>query len=183
MAARTVHGRKVPESQRPLPGCRWGRARKANVNGSTGLAPEKTPYAHDREKREERGRARQRTETAIRRFCLECQGKTALRVLECRDVGCPLYALRLGPGKRRDSAPEEKSEANAKPVHEEHPARAVRRYCMNCCGGLRREVRACEAGASCALWLFRHGVTPEKRKQGMLRFFSWKQLWLPGVHP
>lgn len=173
--AHTIYKKGVPESQRPLPGCRLGHSHKK----AGAVSKKAVMRAVDDEKQD---RARVRTQTAIRRFCLECQGKAPLRVQECRDTACPLYSLRLGPEKQRAKGKtNDRKNPCAESMGKEHPARAVRRYCMNCCGGIRREVRACAAGASCSLWLFRHGITPEKRKQGMLRFFSWKQLCLPGV--
>ena len=174
MAKRTVHGKSVSAMPASLSACRKNTAHKPDEEADAAHSLEKTT---GREKDE---RSRLRAKTAIRRFCLACQGKAPLRVLECRDAACPLYALRLGPAKDTHAAFDAEQETPAELFAREHPVRAVRRYCMCCCGGIRAEIRTCEA-RNCALWPFRHGITPEKRKRDMPRFSCRKQLRLPGI--
>lgn len=102
--------------------------------------------------------------TAIRSFCFACQGRSAARVNACDDADCPLHAYRLG------------EEADAPP----DALRAVRRYCLICCGGERREVRSCAAKGGCALWSYRFGVSPCVYRRVKARFFAPRQFTLPG---
>lgn len=181
MAKCAAHGKPSQTRQMTFPCLRRTCGHKKNKKVEHSLSLKKISLAENSGKGCER--ARLGTEMAIRRFCLECQGKMSLRVLKCSDISCPLYALRLGPERRTPVLSDLELGQPAKThISDEHPARAIRRYCMTCCGGIRSEVRTCEARENCALWLFRHGVTPEKRKEVLLRLSSQKQLWLPGIY-
>ena len=101
---------------------------------------------------------------AIRSFCFACQGRSAARVSACDDADCPLHAYRQGGEEMLDKA----------------PLRAVRRYCLVCCGGERREARSCAAREGCALWSYRFGVSPCVYRRVKARFFTPQQFTLPG---
>ncbi len=134
------------------------------------------------------------TLAAIRSFCFACQGRSAARVNACDDADCPLHACRLGEktGHSEDSAERsfteqdfagqtlEKQESAAQDSRSENPLRAVRRYCLVCCGGERREVRSCAAKGGCALWSYRFGVSPCVYRRVKARFFAPRQFTLPG---
>lgn len=111
---------------------------------------------------------------AIRLKCLDCSAGSYKEVRECpcyEDNGsiqkCPLYPYRLG--KR----PKEK--VNSTPI------KAIRKYCLWCCGGSRKEVRECPV-FDCPLWKFRFGKNPnyKKRVKDVFKnmFFSKKSLLL-----
>lgn len=108
--------------------------------------------------------------TAIRQFCLECQGASAKAVRACADRHCPLWDWRLA------SLPDEPC-----PVPEDEAGRqalrAIRRQCMLCAGD-RGEVRACAAREVCVLWRYRFGVRPQTYKLVRRRFFAPKPLSL-----
>ena len=105
-----------------------------------------------------------KTLAAIRGFCFACQGRSAARVNACADTDCPLHAFRLG----------------GEDLLENGPLRAVRRYCLICCGGERRETRSCAARHGCALWSYRFGVSPCVYRRVKARFFAPRQFSLPG---
>lgn len=44
------------------------------------------------------------------------------------------------------------------------PVRAIRRKCLDCCGGYEREVRECELD-DCPLWDYRLGKNPSRKKR------------------
>ena len=108
--------------------------------------------------------------TAIRRFCLDCQGASARGVRSCADSRCPLWPWRLAlrPGEE-SPAPMETAARQA--------LRAIRRQCL-CCAGARADVRACVAREDCALWHFRFGVRPGTYRAVRRRFFAPKPLRL-----
>ena len=106
---------------------------------------------------------------ALRTFCLQCQGEHPSFVRDCMDVACPLHAFRLPESQHIDPLAG-------------RSVRAVRRQCLLCAGD-RREVRACGAGESCALWAYRFGVLPSTYKRVTARIKSPKTLWLPGFAP
>jgi hypothetical protein len=147
---------------------------------------------------------------AIRRFCLDCQGGVAREVRLCPDTGCGLYAWRLAGiltggagGGKHDSAGDHDPDAapmaealagrpatdplpGALPLivqtlPDERPVRAVRRYCIACCGGERAEVRTCDARDRCALWSYRFGVLPETYRRVKARLTGPRTLVLPGL--
>ncbi len=147
---------------------------------------------------------------AIRRFCLDCQGGVAREVRLCPDTGCGLYAWRLAGiltggtgGGRHDPAGDHDPDAaplGGAPVGrpatdplpgalplivqtlpDERPVRAVRRYCIACCGGERAEVRTCDARDRCALWSYRFGVLPETYRKVKARLTGPRTLVLPGL--
>ena len=109
--------------------------------------------------------------TAIRRFCLECQGSSPRSVRCCPDGQCPLWAWRLAvlPGE----IPQREEKADALRA----AFRAVRRQCL-ACAGHRRDVRACPAREDCPLWSCRFGVHPKTYKAVRRRFFAPRTLSL-----
>ena len=129
------------------------------------------------------------TLVAIRSFCFACQGRSAARVNACDDVCCPLHRCRLGeksaPGQvfgEQNSGEQDFEEQNCakQDFAPENPLRVVRRYCLICCGGERREVRSCAAKDGCALWSYRFGVSPRVYRRVKARFFAPRQFTLPG---
>lgn len=95
---------------------------------------------------------------AIRLRCLDCSGYSIKEVKECacnKDAGaiqeCPLYPYRLG---RR---PKEKPKYT--------PIKAIRKYCLWCCAGSRKEVRECRI-KNCSLHYYRQGKNPKRKKKG-----------------
>ncbi len=69
----------------------------------------------------------------------------------------------------------------AQTLPDERPVRAVRRYCIACCGGERAEVRTCDARDRCALWSYRFGVLPETYRKVKARLTGPRTLVLPGL--
>ncbi len=152
-----------------------------------------------------------KTIRAIRRFCLDCQGGVAREVRLCPDRGCGLYAWRLAGivaggsngGGRHDHAGDGDADTDpvagastgssggnplpgalpliAQTLPDERPVRAIRRYCIACCGGERAEVRTCDARDRCALWSYRFGVLPETYRKVKARLTGPRTLVLPGL--
>lgn len=108
--------------------------------------------------------------TAIRQFCLECQGASGKAVRACADRHCPLWDWRLAL-LADGSCPVPEAEAGCQAL------RAIRRQCMLCAGD-RQEVRACAAREVCVLWRYRFGVRPQTYKAVRRRFFAPKPLSL-----
>lgn len=71
-------------------------------------------------------------------------------------------------------------EGSAPGVGATEPLRAIRRFCMVCCGG-RANVRACDARDVCPLWSFRFGVQPETFRRVKARQHGPRVLVLPGL--
>lgn len=69
----------------------------------------------------------------------------------------------------------------AQTLPDERPVRAIRRYCIACCGGERAEVRTCDARDRCALWSYRFGVLPETYRRVKARLTGPRTLVLPGL--
>lgn len=69
----------------------------------------------------------------------------------------------------------------AQTLPDERPVRAIRRYCVACCGGERSEVRTCDARDRCALWSYRFGVLPETYRRVKARLTGPRALVLPGL--
>ena len=69
----------------------------------------------------------------------------------------------------------------AQTLPDERPVRAIRRYCIACCGGERAEVRTCDARDRCALWSYRFGVLPETYRKVKARLTGPRTLVLPGL--
>lgn len=69
----------------------------------------------------------------------------------------------------------------AQTLPDERPVRAIRRYCLSCCGGEREEVRTCDARDRCALWSYRFGVLPETYRRVKARLTGPRTLVLPGL--
>lgn len=69
----------------------------------------------------------------------------------------------------------------AQTLPDERPVRAIRRYCIACCGGERAEVRTCDARDRCALWSYRFGVLPETYRKVKARLTGPRALVLPGL--
>lgn len=110
--------------------------------------------------------------TAVRRFCLDCQGGSSRLVRSCPDDSCPLWAWRLV------ALPTEASPEGSNKIQSSRAAmRVVRRQCMACAGG-RREVRFCSAKGDCPLWSWRFGVRPQTYKDVRRRFFAPRALSL-----
>jgi hypothetical protein len=103
---------------------------------------------------------------AIRRFCIACQGGSAVMVRGCDDTSCALYVWRLG---------EEQPQAGRSGVQ------AIRCHCLTCSGGERAEVRRCAARETCALWSFRFGCSPETWRRVRARKRGAQPLLLPGI--
>lgn len=82
------------------------------------------------------------------------------------------------PATAADDTPE--GEASAPDVGATEPLRAIRRFCMVCCGG-RGNVRACDARDVCPLWSFRFGVQPETFRRVKARQHGPRVLVLPGL--
>ncbi|BFR47130.1 restriction endonuclease [Nitratidesulfovibrio sp. HK-II] len=151
-----------------------------------------------------------KTIRAIRRFCLDCQGGVAREVRLCPDTGCGLYAWRLAGivaggvnAGKHDPTGDGDADANpaagdpvdpsagdplpgalpliAQTLPDERPVRAIRRYCVACCGGERSEVRTCDARDRCALWSYRFGVLPETYRRVKARLTGPRALVLPGL--
>ena len=108
--------------------------------------------------------------TAIRQFCLECQGASGRAVRACADRHCPLWEWRLA-SLPDETCPAPEAEAGLQAL------RAIRRQCMLCAGD-RKEVRACAAREVCVLWRYRFGVRPQTYKAVRRRFFAPKPLSL-----
>lgn len=124
----------------------------------------------DAERAKNSGRGKNGSLTAIRQFCLECQGASAKAVRACTDEECPLWVWRLATLAGEECpAPAEEAARQA--------LRAIRRQCMGCAGD-RVEVRACAARDACALWHCRFGVRPQTYKAVRRRFFAPKPLRL-----
>lgn len=110
--------------------------------------------------------------SAVRRFCLDCQGASPAAVRACADAGCALWPCRL-PGVCAAGDAAEAGRAGSRGL-----LRAVRRYCLDCAGG-RHEVRACQARQACPLWSYRFGVRPQTWRAVHRRFFAPRELTLP----
>lgn len=110
--------------------------------------------------------------SAVRRFCLDCQGASPAAVRACADAACALWPCRL-PGVCAAGDAAEAGRAASRGL-----LRAVRRYCLDCAGG-RHEVRACQARQACPLWSYRFGVRPQTWRAVHRRFFAPRELTLP----
>jgi len=77
---------------------------------------------------------------AIKRYCKQC-GETSPRL--CTMSSCPLFPLRTGHRSKGYS-----------------PLKALRKFCLGCCGHSHKEVRLCPS-ADCPLFPFRFGKRPE----------------------
>lgn len=49
--------------------------------------------------------------------------------------------------------------------HITNPVKAIRAFCLDCCGGNSYEVRECTAREKCALYPFRLGKNPFRTKR------------------
>jgi hypothetical protein len=109
---------------------------------------------------------------AIRRNCLSCCKGSALEVSLCRSLGCPSWTYRFG----RRPTPDLLAEAGDHKMYPlEDPMtvaefhrnggtalKAIKRYCLDCSGGSKSEVRNCKCVA-CPLHPFRLGKNPNRR--------------------
>ncbi|MFP4071544.1 MAG: hypothetical protein ACLFTB_05805 [Desulfovibrionales bacterium] len=86
-------------------------------------------------------------------------------VSDCRNTGCPLYSLRQGTPLDSVTRP---------------PLRLIRRYCLQCLGGDRHEIRQC-SDRTCLLWPYRFGVLPGTLKRWRRKHPAQRQLSLPGL--
>ena len=115
---------------------------------------------------------------ALRRFCLECQGRHPPSVSACNDASCLFHPLRrVSPGADETAAPAAGDAAPGKTL------RVIRLFCLGCAGG-RKDVRECDAKENCALWSFRFGVLPSTFKRVVARRKKRRMnLTLPGLFP
>lgn len=107
--------------------------------------------------------------TALRQFCLECQGASPKAVRACPDAHCAIWAWRTVALPNGDVPP---GFAAASPESLTRGGlRAARRYCLGCAGN-KRDVRACTARETCPLWHWRFGVLPRTYRAVRKRFFA-----------
>jgi hypothetical protein len=108
---------------------------------------------------------------ALHRLCLECCAGSAFEVTQCPAKSCPLWAFRAG----RNPTPKmiaELGERLVYPLEDERAAadfhgsstglKAIKRYCLDCSGNSRSEVRACR-NFGCPLHPFRLGKNPNRQ--------------------
>lgn len=94
--------------------------------------------------------------TAIRAFCMACQGDYAPAVADCLDTACPFHPYRHGTPL-------------AKGQH--RPTSTIRRYCLEYCqaGAGPEEVRTCAGDTAllgpCQVFPFRFGTNPNIRPE------------------
>jgi hypothetical protein len=79
---------------------------------------------------------------AIRAFCLQCMGGSAVFVNACRSKICPLVDYRFGRGQGRIKR------------------KLLRDYCLHCVGGVRTEAVNC-TDPDCPFYPYRPGTKGE----------------------
>jgi len=89
---------------------------------------------------------------AIRRRCLNC-GETTTDIKDClfdgiKDELCPLFPFRMGKGEGKGSR-----------------LRAIRKYCLWCMAGSKRETALCPS-TDCPLYPYRMGHNPNLKGKG-----------------
>ena len=107
---------------------------------------------------------------AVRRHCLWCSG-SASEVRLCPAVSCPLWGYRLGgkptadmiaqAGARRMYPLEDATTVAAFFANDGTRLQAIKRRCLDCSGGSKKEVRGCRV-RDCDLHPFRLGKNPNR---------------------
>jgi hypothetical protein len=109
---------------------------------------------------------------ATRANCLVCCNGSAHEVRYCSSKHCPLWLFRLGTNPTADMLAEAshlrmyplESETTVGDFHENGGTRvkAIKRYCLDCSGNSRADVRKCQRVA-CELYPFRLGKNPNRK--------------------